>query len=147
MTKNLVFHSRSKHIDIHHHFIRELVQQEFLFFFEFCNFEDHLADIFTKALPKDWLEALRSQLGILKLDITGEIEGTNAWVFDMPMTAGGGSSLNNHLCHLLFCNCHVSPLKSPCFICIRWIETHQTLFIENVIHVYAKVRECNSCLC
>jgi hypothetical protein len=77
MTKNPVFHSRSKHIDIRHHFIRELVQQEFLFF-EFCKSEDQLADIFTKALPKDRLEALRSQLGILKLDIKGEIEGTNA---------------------------------------------------------------------
>ena len=73
MTKNLVFHSRSKHIDIHHHFIRYLIQQEFLFF-EFCKSEDHLADIFTKALPKDRLEKLRSQLGILKLDIKGEIE-------------------------------------------------------------------------
>ena len=77
MTKNPVFHSRSKHIDIQHHFIRELVQQEFIFF-EFCKSEDQLADIFTKALPKDRLEKPRSQLGILKLDIKGEIEGTNA---------------------------------------------------------------------
>jgi hypothetical protein len=77
MTKNPVFHNRTKHIDIRHHFIRELVQQEFLFF-EFCKSEDQLADIFTKALPKDRLETLRSQLGILKLDIKGEIEGINA---------------------------------------------------------------------
>jgi len=52
MTKNLVLHSRSKHINIRHHFIIDLVQQEFLFF-EFCKSEDQLADIFTKALPKD----------------------------------------------------------------------------------------------
>jgi hypothetical protein len=77
MTKNPVFHSISKLIDIRHHFIRELVQQEFLFF-EFCKSEDQLANIFTKALPKDRLEKLISQLGILKLDIKGEIEGTNA---------------------------------------------------------------------
>ena len=32
MTKNQVFHSRRKHIDIHRHFIRELIQEEFLFF-------------------------------------------------------------------------------------------------------------------
>jgi hypothetical protein len=77
MKKNPFFHSRRKHIDIRHHFIREIVQQEFLFF-EFCKFEDQLVDIFTKALPKDRLEKLRSQLGILKLDIKGKIEGTNA---------------------------------------------------------------------
>jgi hypothetical protein len=77
MTKNQVLHSMSKHIDIRHHFIRELIQQEFLFF-EFCKSEDQLADIFMKALPKDQLEKLISHLGILKLNIKGEIEGTNA---------------------------------------------------------------------
>ena len=77
MTKNPVFHNKRKHIDIRHHFIRELVQQEFLIF-EFCKSEDQLADIFTKSLPKDHLEILRSQLGILKLDIKGDIEGSNA---------------------------------------------------------------------
>ena len=75
MKNNQFFHNMSKHIDIRHHFIRDLVQQEFLFF-EFCKSEDQLADIFTKALPKDRLKKLRSQLGILKLDIKGQIEKT-----------------------------------------------------------------------
>jgi len=71
MTKNPVFHSRRKHIDIQHHFIRELVQQGFISF-EFCKSEYQIADIFTKALPKDRLEKLISLLGIQKLDIKGE---------------------------------------------------------------------------
>jgi hypothetical protein len=71
MTKNHVFHNRSKHIDIQHHFIRDLVQQQFISF-EFCRSEDQLTDIFTKALPKDKLENLR----LKKLDIKGEIEIT-----------------------------------------------------------------------
>ena len=45
VTKNSVFHSRTKHIKLHHHFIRKLVlegeiQLEF-------NVNEQLADIFT----------------------------------------------------------------------------------------------------
>ncbi|GJY18020.1 retrovirus-related pol polyprotein from transposon TNT 1-94 [Tanacetum coccineum] len=45
-------HSRSKHIDIRHHFIREQVKKGVVELY-FVRTEYQLADIFTKALPRD----------------------------------------------------------------------------------------------
>ncbi|GKF69907.1 hypothetical protein Tco_0202964, partial [Tanacetum coccineum] len=47
---NNVQHSRSKHIDILHHFIREQVEKGVVELY-FVRTEYQLADIFTKALP------------------------------------------------------------------------------------------------
>ncbi|GJU09919.1 retrovirus-related pol polyprotein from transposon TNT 1-94 [Tanacetum coccineum] len=59
-------HSRSKHIDIHHHFIREQVENRVveLYFVE-TNYQ--LADILTKALPREWFEFLLLRLGMKSL--------------------------------------------------------------------------------
>nr|GEZ42562.1 copia protein [Tanacetum cinerariifolium] len=48
---NNVQHSRSKHIDIHHHFIREQVEKGVIELY-FVSTDYQLADIFTKALPR-----------------------------------------------------------------------------------------------
>ena len=52
LSKNHVFHKRTKHIDIRFHFIRELVNNKEICL-EFCRSEDQLANIFTKPLAKD----------------------------------------------------------------------------------------------
>ena len=49
ISKNLVQHSRTKHIDINHHFIRDLVYSSVLIL-EFVETDKQLTDIFTKAL-------------------------------------------------------------------------------------------------
>ncbi|CAL8999958.1 unnamed protein product [Prunus brigantina] len=49
ISKNPVQHSRTKHIDIRHHFIRDRVEDKILSL-EFVPFEKQLADILTKAL-------------------------------------------------------------------------------------------------
>ncbi|GJV06861.1 hypothetical protein Tco_1344517 [Tanacetum coccineum] len=56
-------HSRSKHIDIRHHFIREQVKNGVveLYFVE-TNYQ--LADILTKALPRERFEFLLPRLGM-----------------------------------------------------------------------------------
>jgi hypothetical protein len=48
---NPVFHNRTKHIAIRHHFIRDAVKEEKVTL-EYLNTEKMIADIMTKALPK-----------------------------------------------------------------------------------------------
>lgn len=65
MAKNPVHHSRTKQISIKYHFIREAVENKEIEL-KFCKTEDHLADIFTKALPKGNFCYLRKMLGVIK---------------------------------------------------------------------------------
>ena len=60
---NLVFHARTKHIEIHHHFVREKVlNQEIVL--QKVRTSDQVADVFTKALPRAKYELFRSALGL-----------------------------------------------------------------------------------
>ncbi|GJT67281.1 integrase, catalytic region, zinc finger, CCHC-type containing protein [Tanacetum coccineum] len=63
LSYNNVQHSRSKHIDIRHHFIQEQVENGVvdLYFVE-TNYQ--LADILTKALPRERFEFLLPRLGM-----------------------------------------------------------------------------------
>ncbi|GJZ38745.1 hypothetical protein Tco_0585308 [Tanacetum coccineum] len=58
---NNVQHSRSKHIDIRHHFIREQVEKGLVELY-FVTTDYQLADIFTKALPRERFEFLLPRL-------------------------------------------------------------------------------------
>ncbi|GJR64825.1 putative ribonuclease H-like domain-containing protein [Tanacetum coccineum] len=60
---NNVQHSRSKHIDIRHHFIREQVEKGVVELY-FVRTEYQLADIFTKALPRERFEFILPKLGM-----------------------------------------------------------------------------------
>ncbi|GJT10189.1 retrovirus-related pol polyprotein from transposon TNT 1-94 [Tanacetum coccineum] len=60
---NNVQHSRAKHIDIRHHFIREQVEKGVVELY-FVRTENQLADIFTKALPRERFEFILSSLGM-----------------------------------------------------------------------------------
>ncbi|GJT75569.1 retrovirus-related pol polyprotein from transposon TNT 1-94 [Tanacetum coccineum] len=57
------FHSRSKHIDIRYHFIKEQVEKGVVQLY-FVTTDYQLADIFTKALPRERFEFLLPQLGM-----------------------------------------------------------------------------------
>lgn len=63
LTKNPEFHQRSKHIDVKYHFIRDLYNKKKLEI-SYVKSEDQIADIFTKALPKDSFISLVSKLGL-----------------------------------------------------------------------------------
>ena len=63
ISKNPIQHSRTKHIDIRHHFIRDLVEEKVIKL-EHVATELQLADIFTKALDANQFENLRGKLGI-----------------------------------------------------------------------------------
>ncbi|GKA75513.1 retrovirus-related pol polyprotein from transposon TNT 1-94 [Tanacetum coccineum] len=60
---NIVQHSRSKHIDIRFHFIKEQVENGVVELY-FVNTEYQLADIFTKALGRERIEFLINKLGM-----------------------------------------------------------------------------------
>nr|GEY78749.1 retrovirus-related Pol polyprotein from transposon TNT 1-94 [Tanacetum cinerariifolium] len=63
---NNVQHSRSKHIDILHHFIREKVEKRVIELY-FVRTEYQLANIFTKALPSVRFKFIRPWLGMRNL--------------------------------------------------------------------------------
>jgi hypothetical protein len=59
-------HSRTKHIDIQFHFVREHISSNKV---EFHNLptEEMIADIFMKGVSKDKFETCRSKLGLVHL--------------------------------------------------------------------------------
>ncbi|GKA04666.1 hypothetical protein Tco_0683786 [Tanacetum coccineum] len=59
---NPVQHSRTKHIDVKYHFIKEQVEKGIVELF-FVGTEYQLADLFTKALSKDRFKYLVRRLG------------------------------------------------------------------------------------
>nr|GEZ84348.1 copia protein [Tanacetum cinerariifolium] len=60
---NSVQHSRSKHIDIRHHFIKEQVKRRVVELY-FVETKYQLADIFMKALPRELFKTLLPLLGV-----------------------------------------------------------------------------------
>ena len=63
LSKNSVLHSRTKHIDIRYHFIKEHVLNGDIALDYVCT-EEQLADIFTKPLVEERFSYLRRELGI-----------------------------------------------------------------------------------
>ena len=61
ISKNLVQHSRTKHIEIRHHFIREFVKDGTLTL-EFIHTDDQKVDLFTKPLDRKRFEFLRQNI-------------------------------------------------------------------------------------
>jgi hypothetical protein len=62
-TVNSGFHARSKHIDIRHHFVRESVASNEVSVHHVTS-QDNLADILTKALPRQTHWSLVEKLGM-----------------------------------------------------------------------------------
>ncbi|GKE01770.1 copia protein [Tanacetum coccineum] len=63
ISRNPVQHSRTKHIDIRYHFIIEHVEKGTVELY-FVRTEYQLADLFTKALPKECFEYLVHRIGM-----------------------------------------------------------------------------------
>ena len=64
VSKNPVLHSKTKHICIKYHFLREQVSNKVVQL-NFIPSTEHATDIFTKPLPKAQFEYLQQKLGVL----------------------------------------------------------------------------------
>ena len=67
ISKNPTMHTKTKHIAIKYHYLRELVQYQKVKV-DYVNTKEKIADIFTKDLPKDSHEYLRGKIGAISLD-------------------------------------------------------------------------------
>ena len=73
MAKNAVYHSRTKHIAIKYHFLRETTANKEIEL-NYCKTEEQVADIFTKALPTAKFKLLRAMLGVTELASRRSVE-------------------------------------------------------------------------
>jgi hypothetical protein len=68
LAKNPVFHARTKHIEVHYHFVRERVLSGEVEL-KHVPTDRQVADIFTKALGLDKLRQFSGALGLRHLDV------------------------------------------------------------------------------
>ncbi|CAL8990056.1 unnamed protein product [Prunus brigantina] len=74
ITRNPVFHQKTKHIDRRYHFIKDALQEGTVDLI-YCPTNEQLADIFTKALAKDRFCYLREKLGVKSAhNLKGSVE-------------------------------------------------------------------------
>jgi dihydroorotase len=66
LTRNPVFHDRTKHIDTRFHYIRECVENGKVVV-EHIGTTDQLADILTKSLGRSRFQELRARIGVVNL--------------------------------------------------------------------------------
>jgi hypothetical protein len=79
LANNSVYHGRTKHIEVHYHFIREKVLAKEIDLIH-VNTEDQVVDIFTKVLSTDKLRKFRKMLGVLEVDLSlrGSVENSSS---------------------------------------------------------------------
>ena len=79
LAKNPVFHARTKHIEVHYHFVREQILAGDIDLV-YVSTEEQVADIFTKALGAEKLRRFRIMLGLIQLTSSsrGSVEMSNS---------------------------------------------------------------------
>lgn len=63
IAKNPILHSRTKHIDIKYHYVREALQ-EGIIILRYCSTDNMIADLLTKGLPKERFKTLCRAMGM-----------------------------------------------------------------------------------
>ena len=68
LSKNLVHHDHSKHIDLRYHFIRDCVETSKIDI-EYVGTEDQLADVLTKSLGRVQFMELKKRIGVEEVQL------------------------------------------------------------------------------
>ena len=68
MTENLVFHDKSKHIEIRYFYIRDLIQKGAIKL-QYVSTDEQVADVLTKPLSRLKFEYFRDKLGVVRKDL------------------------------------------------------------------------------
>ena len=68
MSKNPVFHDKSKHIKIKYHYTRDMVQRGAMKL-QYVATDDQIADVLTKPLARVKFEYFRENLGVLQIEV------------------------------------------------------------------------------
>ncbi len=79
LANNPVYHARTKHIEVHYHFIRKKVLANKINFIHVST-KDQVVDIFTKALNTNKLKKFRKMFGVLEVDLSlrGSVENSRS---------------------------------------------------------------------
>jgi hypothetical protein len=79
LANNPVYHAKTKHIEVHYHFIREKVLAKEIDLIH-VSIEDQVVDIFTKALGTYKLKKFQKMLGVLEVDLNlrGSVENSSS---------------------------------------------------------------------
>ena len=65
LAENLMFHARTKHVEVHYHFIRDKVLKEEIEMQQ-IKIDDQVVDLFTKGLNTGKHESFRCQLNMVR---------------------------------------------------------------------------------
>jgi hypothetical protein len=68
MTENLVFHDKSKHIEIQYHYIHDMVQRGAIKL-QYVSMNEQVVDVLTKPLSRVNFEHFLDNLGIVQKDL------------------------------------------------------------------------------
>ena len=68
LLENLVFHDKSKHIEIKYHYIRDMVQRGAVKF-QYAATNKHIADVLTKPLARVEFEYFRERLCVIHIKV------------------------------------------------------------------------------
>ncbi len=107
LARNPMFHARTKHIEVHYHFIRKKVLAGEIDLI-YVSIEDQVVDISTKVLEVDKHCRFRNMFGVMELELSlrGSVEISSSTRADAPL-----SSLLDPLEGLSMLNCRKLELE------------------------------------
>ena len=84
LANNPVFHARTKHIEVHYHYVREKVLAGDIDLV-YVSTQEQVADIFTKSLGAEKLQSFRSAMGVqdFGLSLRGSVDISSS-AYDSP---------------------------------------------------------------